>query len=216
MLFLNDVSNSWTPAEFKGSHTDFTNAICWNNGTYPVATSDQFHKADRSRTLPYYQWVPFILLLQVALFSIPNIVWHTYSRSTGIDVRSLGKNAYFLDRVDAKTREKTINELANHIGIVLSLKFQYNSMHNKVSIRKKLPFGRRQGNYLYIAYMIVKFLYILNIFAQLYLLDLFFHFSHYSYGMDFVKKFFKGDDYTNVEKAFPRYLFTKIFSKILI
>lgn len=149
--------------------------------------------------------MPFILLFQAACFMIPNLIWHTLSRSAGVDVHALGKNALALDNFDAERREKTISQIARHINIALSLKYQYRPTIKKINLASKLPFGRRQGNYLYVVYLFVKICYVINIFGQLVLLDTFFGFRQHAYGLEFLKKFVSGDDYSRIDRGFPRY-----------
>lgn len=197
----------WTPAQFTGSHNSYANTICWTHGTYPVGGDQPYHTVDRTKVLPYYQWVPFILLFQAACFMIPNIIWHTFSRSAGVDVTSLGKNAQALDNFDVDKREKTINQIARHIHISLSMKYEYIPMFKQINLKDRLPFGRRHGNYLYLTYLLVKFIYLLNISGQLLLLNSFFGFQYHSYGLDFLRKFIIGEDYSRIDLAFPRITF---------
>lgn len=205
--YFGEPITCWTPAQFTGSHNSYANTICWTHGTYPVGGDQPYHTVDRTQVLPYYQWVPFILLFQAACFMIPNLIWHTFSRSAGVDITSLGKNASSLDNFDMESREKTINQIARHIHIALSLKYDYSPTFKKFNLRDRLPFGRRHGNYLYIVYMIVKLVYIINIFCQLVLMNSFFGFKYHAYGLDFMKKFLMGDDYSRIDRAFPRVTF---------
>ena len=69
-----------------------------------------------------------------------------------------------------------------------------------------LPFLNQNGSYLFLIYMFIKFLYVLNIICQMVLMDLFFGFRNYSYGIDFLRKFLSGEDYSRIDKAFPRFL----------
>lgn len=101
-------------------------------------------------------------------------------------------------------RRTTIRQIAKHIHIAIKLKYDYMPTFNKVNLRAKLPFGRRHGNYLYLVYMFVKAIYILNLIGQLFLMNSFFGFQHYKFGLDFLRKFFVGDDYSRIDKAFPR------------
>jgi hypothetical protein len=145
--------------------------------------------------LPYYQWIPFILLFQAFFFYLPNILWRALSRQTGIDVGSLVKNAIKCNDTD---------QIAQHIHISLITKYEYDALFKRFNIRKRLPIGKRHGNYLYLIYLFIKILYIINIFVQLFLMDLFFGFKYHSYGLDFLRKFFQGDDYSRMDLAFPR------------
>ena len=159
---------------------------------------------NRTAVLPYYQWVPFILLFQAACFLIPNIIWHTFSKSAGVDITSLGKNASTLDLCNMESRVETVKEIARHIDTAISLKYNYEPTFKKISLRARLPFGRRHGNYLYLVYMLVKLIYIINLIGQLFLMNAFFGFSNYRFGYDFLRKFLIGDDYSRIDRAFPR------------
>jgi hypothetical protein len=170
-----------------------------------VGNEQPYHTVDRTNVLPYYQWVPFILMFQAFCFCLPNIIWHTLSRQTGIDVGSLVKNAIAADNADTDKREKIIDQIGDHIRISLTTKYEYEPLFKRFNIRKRLPFGKRHGNYLYIIYLFVKVLYIFNVFLQIFLMNFFFGFKYHSYGLDFLRKFMNGDDYSRIDMAFPRY-----------
>ena len=176
----------------------------WTHGTYPVTPDQPYHTVDRNQVLPYYQWVPFILLLQAACFMLPNLIWHTLSRSSGLDVSALSKNARLLDNFEMEKRAKCIEQISRHIHIALLLKYQYEPTLNKISVRARMPFGRKHGNYLFLIYMFVKLVYIINLVGQLFLMNSFFGFQYHAYGFEFLKKFLIGDDYSRIDKAFPR------------
>jgi hypothetical protein len=104
-------------------------------------------------------------------------------------------------------REKTVHQIARHIHIALSLKYDYQPIFKRIDFRKRLPLGRRHGNYLYLVYLFVKVIYMANAVGQLFLMNSFFGFQYHSYGIDFLRKFLKGDDYSRIDKAFPRVTF---------
>jgi hypothetical protein len=112
-----------------------------------------------------------------------------------------------LDNFDMERREKTVSQIARHIHIALSLKYEYQPSIRGINLAKRLPFGKRHGNYLYIVYMLVKIFYLFNLFGQLWLMNSFFEFKNYSYGIDFLRKFLVGDDYSRIDKAFPRLVY---------
>ena len=109
------------------------------------------------------------------------------------------------DLVKKAIKEDNLKQIAQHLHISLITKYEYDPLTKRFSITKKLPIGKQHGNYLYFIYLFVKILYIINIFAQLFLMNAFFGFRYHSYGMDFLRKFFKGDDYSRMDLAFPRY-----------
>ena len=130
-----------------------------------------------------------------------------------MDVTSLGKNAMALDNFDMERRGKTIDQIARHIHIALSLKYDNDvdeslSKLSRINIARRLPCGRRHGNWLFIVYMFVKVVYLVNIIGQLFLLNNFFGFQYHQWGFEFLRKFLTGDeDYSRIDKAFPRVTF---------
>ncbi len=152
---------------------------------------------------------------KAACFLIPHVIWHTFSKSAGIDITSLGKNAAALDHMDMDQRGASIKQIARHIHVAISLKYDYVPTFKKVNLRARLPFGRRHGNYLYLIYMGIKMIYIINLFGQLFLMNSFFGFGcQYHFGYDFLRKFLIGDDYSRIDRAFPRFVHISSFLKL--
>lgn len=118
--------------------------------------------------------------------------------------KKTGQNASSLDHFDVKKRHGTIRHIAHHIHVAIRLKYDYIPTFKTVNLRARLPFGRRHGSYLYFVYMGVKLLYVINLLGQLLLMNSFFGFHRYHFGLDFFQKFLKGEDYSRIDKAFPR------------
>ena len=145
-------------------------------------------------------------MFQAFCFSLPNILWHSLSKQTGIDASSLIKSAIKIDNVNIDEREKLIDKIGDHIQISLTTKYEYEPFFKRFNIRKRLPFGKRYGNYLYLIYLMIKLLYILNLFAQLFLMNFFFGFHYHSFGVEILTKFINRDDYWANSKSFPRFI----------
>ena len=47
----------------------------------------------RRRTVSYYQWVPFVLLIQSVMFIAPHLMWKCASRRVGVDVSAIIETA---------------------------------------------------------------------------------------------------------------------------
>ena len=69
-----DPIKCWVPQHFTGSHTKFTNAYCWVKNTYYLPFDEYIpdettyiEEIEGEAELPYYQWLPFIMLGQVSL-----------------------------------------------------------------------------------------------------------------------------------------------------
>ncbi len=63
--------------------------------------------------------------------------------------------------------------------------------------------GQRSGNYLAFGYVLVKLLYIINAFGQLFLLNVFMGGRFHLYGFEILQKWFRGQEIEAVER-FPR------------
>ena len=66
-LYLNKPITCWAPVHFTGAHTKFMTSYCWVRNTYYLPWDDQVPMSDteKRQMVPYYQWIPFILLAQV-------------------------------------------------------------------------------------------------------------------------------------------------------
>ena len=102
LTVYNNNIKCWSPLEFAGSWTKYANNFCWVNNTYYVPMEDNFpsnetHK--QSQRITYFQWVPFILLLQAALFYVPSIIWHGLNQRGGIDSDDILQAANTISKV---------------------------------------------------------------------------------------------------------------------
>ena len=87
--YVGDPINCWVPAHFKDDHVAYTNNYCWVRNTYYLSFDEYIpkeHENDKRRMIPYYQWMPIILLLQALFFHLPITVWRTLNRKSGVDV----------------------------------------------------------------------------------------------------------------------------------
>ena len=135
---------------------------------------------------------------------IPNLLWHTFSKAAGIDVIHIGKLAAKIDSKDSGDRLKAIEQITTHIYASLQLKYDYQPMFKKFNLKKRLPVCRKHGAFLYIIYMLIKLIYLMNLIGQLFVMNTFFGFQYHKYGFEFLKNFLDGNDMTGIERAFPR------------
>jgi hypothetical protein len=69
----------WLPAFFSDDQAAYAHQLCWVNSTYYYPT---VHDADLfpetlKHTIPYYQFILFILFGQALLFYLPSFLWNT-------------------------------------------------------------------------------------------------------------------------------------------
>ena len=75
--YVRNPITCWAPKHFTGAHSKYTTNYCWIRNTYylPWDAPLPRHHGHR-QMIPYYQWIPFILLGQAVFFYIPTIFWH--------------------------------------------------------------------------------------------------------------------------------------------
>jgi innexin len=135
---------------------------------------------EKRYVLRYYQFVPFILLLQALFFVLPRMVWRSFSRHSGIDVRNLMDAAHSLKSVKRFHKQKSI------MAYLISFIDQYvgdprkrlKQKHSKVQAYAQGLVCCLIGStnvfhaYLFLLYIWMKILFIMNIFCQLYAIRL--------------------------------------------
>lgn len=139
---------------------------------------------------------------------LPNFIWRLFNKSASIDIAKLNKHVISLDSFNSEEREITIDQIARHIHLSLELKCHYLPFWRQMfNMKSCVPLGPRHGNFLFLAYLFTKFIYLLNLIANIFLMNFLFGFQHYGYGFDFLKRIFTRDDYSRLDQAFPRITF---------
>ena len=87
-------------------------SYCWIRNTYYLPAHEDVpseeEAADRPR-LPYYQWVPMILLAQALFFYIPYVIWTELSSNSGVDIHSIVEAGQSFTVTDmTEIRDKTL------------------------------------------------------------------------------------------------------------
>lgn len=135
---------------------------------------------EKRYVLRYYQFVPFILLLQALFFVLPRLFWRSFGRHSGIDTRNIIEAAQSLKNVKRFHKHKSI------MAYIVSLMHQYvgdprkklKQEHSKISgyIHGLFHCFFRSSNvfnsYLFFLYLLTKIIFIINSFLQLYAIRL--------------------------------------------
>ena len=75
--YVRNPITCWAPKHFTGPHSKYTTNYCWIRNTYYLPWNAPLPRQhDHRQMIPYYQWIPFILLGQAIFFYIPTIFWH--------------------------------------------------------------------------------------------------------------------------------------------
>ncbi|PIO75085.1 Innexin [Teladorsagia circumcincta] len=82
----------WAPKQWAGGWEQYAEQYCLIENTYFVRMNDSNLPDAREREdreIRYYQWVPFVLLLQAFLLYLPRLVWKQLQFLTKIDLPSV-------------------------------------------------------------------------------------------------------------------------------
>ncbi|CAF1199961.1 unnamed protein product [Rotaria sp. Silwood1] len=187
----------WVPAMFTSGYEDYTNHICYITNTYYV---NQTQKIPSTRTerqslqLLYYQWIPFILCFLSILFYIPNLVWQSLMTRSGLDLKDIieaGKSYKSIDRMDK--RRKIMDYIIASIDEFIDDPRRGRENRNLSLIRRIQAvfccmYGKFQGNYFMMVYLLTKFLYVVNSIGQLALFNEMLGIKYYRYGLELLQK----------------------------
>ena len=111
---VRDPIKCWAPVHFADSHKSYMDSYCWVRNTYYLPWHDRIpHKNDDREYVIYYQWLPFILLGQAAMFYLPTIVWHGLNSKAGIDADSILASANKMEKIDFLAETKDGEEGGN-------------------------------------------------------------------------------------------------------
>uniref|UniRef100_A0A0N5ABY8 Innexin n=1 Tax=Syphacia muris TaxID=451379 RepID=A0A0N5ABY8_9BILA len=131
--YVGEPLQCWVPAEFKSGWEKYIENYCFVENTYFVRMEDSIPTEDHLRSekeIHYYQWVPFILMLQAFLFMIPRTVWKTFNWETGT-LLTYSMNIFALSQLAYSTRsdgkKRVLNKDANTQPIVNRLNFAIKS-----------------------------------------------------------------------------------------
>ena len=187
----------WVPAMFTSGYEDYTNHICYITNTYYV---NQTHKIPGTRTerqslqLLYYQWIPFILCFLSLLFYIPNLIWQSLMTRSGLDLKDIieaGKSYKSIERIDK--RRKIMNYIIASIDEFIDDPRRGRENRNLSIIRRIQAvfccmYGKFQGNYFMMVYLLRKILYVINSIGQLALFNEMLGIKYYRYGLELIQK----------------------------
>jgi len=208
--YVGDPINCWVPAHFTGNHEEYANNYCWIRNTYYLPYDDYIPKEGEDKhMIPYYQWIPMILLIQALLFYLPCMVWRTFNGRSGIDVNNIVEAGETFQNTEmAEGREKTLRFMTKQMDRYLSSQTDFQTgctvrLKHCMSRSCCMCCGRRRGNYLVVLYLLVKILYIGNVIGQLFALNKFLGTEFHMYGIDVMKALAQGEDWT-ASPRFPR------------
>lgn len=183
------------------------------SNTYYVSLDQKLPEAEvirKSTELKYYQWVPFILLLEAFFFYIPNITWRALSRRSGIDMRDIVEAANNFKTVDKyDKRQVYMQYMTSSIDQYVydprrRKEMRHSGIFKRILKSMCIIYGKFLGNYLVILYMFIKILYIFNCIGQIFMLNLLLGHSFHKFGIDIIDKIWNGKGWDTTSLIFPK------------
>nr|CAD2189398.1 unnamed protein product [Meloidogyne enterolobii]CAD2195262.1 unnamed protein product [Meloidogyne enterolobii] len=192
----------WMPMEFKGGWEQYAEDYCFIQNTYYVAPEEEIpaEVTERDeRQFGYYQWVPIMLALQAVMFYLPNWIWKTLHQQSGVDLETAIADARSLRSMSSSKRQQEMNKLAQYLNETLEL----HETHRTPRYFLCLRFGRSLGSYVSSLYLFIKFLYLVNVLAQFFLLNAFIGHGFALWGWTAIQSLWLGDGWQD-SPVFPR------------
>lgn len=192
----------WVPTEFTRAQEEYAESVCWVTSTYFLPTKQktvpESTQEREERKILYYQWVPFVLMIQAFLFNLPCIIWRLFNWQSGIHLSSIMEVSCDIEMIrDPDSRKSNITYVARHIEDALTSQREYRDGCG-VNCRQAMArsccfwFGKRYGNYLICLYLITKALYIFNVVGQFFLMNRILGTNYTFYGLDLIRDIAEG------------------------
>ena len=198
------------PAHFTGTHVEYANNVCWISNTYFVSFDRILPENPDPKIehfIYFYQYVPFILMVQAILFYIPSLIWSSLNSKSGYDLVMLVTHARVIDTYTANLRETSVYHLAYLIDKALEYhkrkrleyidqlrSIKYSSLSSLYSFFLLNNHVKVRNNHLMWLFLLSKFLYLLNAFGQLYMLNIFLGNDYHMYGFSVIRALFSGNN----------------------
>uniref|UniRef100_A0A1I8ARM7 Innexin n=1 Tax=Steinernema glaseri TaxID=37863 RepID=A0A1I8ARM7_9BILA len=177
----------WVNPHSRESMEEYIESYCWIQNTYWVPmyenipddyTTRESKLFVESRQIGYYQWVPFILIAEALMFSIPCIMWRLLNWQTGLNIQNVVAAAVDSQTIiDGAERRKAIESITDSLIDILDLQSSTLNSTLKLpnmgfSFLSKLSLSRLlRGHYVTTLYMTIKICYTANIVLQFVLLN---------------------------------------------
>ena len=195
----------------------YTDTHCWVTNTYYVPLDSDIPDDPEERRkleLVYYQWVPLILMAQAVICHLPVWVWRLLNTRSGLDVNVVVDTA---GKVQSTQDPERREEVLRYLGRLVHRSLGYTGARRfgTASDEKGSTAGcwplctgsgccrKKFGYYLLILYVVVKLLFLANVFTQFFILDNILGQEFHTYGADVIRMASQGQDWTETAR-FPR------------
>uniref|UniRef100_A0AC35ETN2 Innexin n=1 Tax=Panagrolaimus sp. PS1159 TaxID=55785 RepID=A0AC35ETN2_9BILA len=166
----------WTTPHNEKTKEEYIESYCWITNTYWVPMYENIpddHTAREGQQIGYYQWVPFILIAEALMFSLPCILWRLLNSQSGLNIQNVvAASCEARTIVDPIEREKVIEAISASVIDIIDLQDQQIKPHPSSSWMSRIKFNSfLNGHYVTILYVFIKICYTTNIMVQFMLLN---------------------------------------------
>ncbi|CAF1608483.1 unnamed protein product, partial [Adineta ricciae] len=208
LQFYADPIQCIQPAQFTDGYTSFARTICWLNNTYfypQTYTRLPMDKNERQQhTLKYYQWLPFVYLIQAFFFLLPHLIWISFYQKNGLNPGLVVEQGKKFDE-KSNIGQRIAKEIERYLmcrrlaqckkKLLLRSSVHQDSPSQSESLLPNVSFRiRYRSSYVVSLYLFIKVLYLLNIIIQVYFLNLLLSTGKYGFvrfGFDTMKYLFQ-------------------------
>jgi len=152
-LYIGTAINCFTKAEFRGGWIQYAQDYCLIENTYYLRTNESIpleYETRGKKYISYYQWVPFILILQASSFYIPHLLWRSFNWITGYQIRAIVTTA----------KESTVRPMEENQEAVSKIA---RSMYHATQLRHRTLRFLDEQKFVTALYLMMKFSYLLLI-----------------------------------------------------
>uniref|UniRef100_A0AC35THM7 Innexin n=1 Tax=Rhabditophanes sp. KR3021 TaxID=114890 RepID=A0AC35THM7_9BILA len=126
-VYLGTALNCFSKVEFKDRWNEYMHAYCLIENTYFVRTNESIpieYDMRNERQIAYYQWVPYILMIQAATFWFPQQIWRSTNWLTGFRINETALAAKeFIG--GSETQKQEIVQLAKSLDLITDIRHKY-------------------------------------------------------------------------------------------
>ncbi|EYC33438.1 hypothetical protein Y032_0002g800 [Ancylostoma ceylanicum] len=186
----------WVPAQFTKAWEQYAENYCFVYNTYWVRPDEDVPESVDTRIaqqLIYYQWVPFIMALEAALFYLPVIFWSQVSNKSGLNIENLVRLAVAAEIAEDAGKEKKVNVICTHLED--SVELQHSRCEGASFLRHIAKFGQLDGTYVSNVYLLTKMLYVINLAGQFFMMNKFLGQNDPYWGIHILSDILTGTDW---------------------
>ncbi|CAG5130088.1 unnamed protein product [Candidula unifasciata] len=199
---------------------EHVNTYCWTHKLYRYPNPDNLsevpytlspeHGGPSNSTIldhdtgeiNFYRWITVVFLCQAFMFKLPHLIWTECNEYSGTQIE---KMVTMIGSCSFDTQDKK-NTMFASVAEFLEIWLKINRkpfwfMKSRVGRETKkilqhwmLCVGANTGNYLSTMYVIVKAMFLVNVFLQFFILTSFLDFDYWGYGIRVIKIFYYDPD----------------------